>query len=229
MDDWRNTLLPAVIPTLAFVGLVVFQPDLGTALALCAITVSVLFVAGLDLKYLGYAFLASLLPLYFLIFHVRYRRDRMLAFINPFSDPQGKGFHIIQSLIAVSTGGITGIGLMEGKQKLFYLPEPHTDFIFAVTAEELGLVGSVIIVALFAVFLWRGIRTALRTQDTFGQFLVVGITSMVVVQAFVNISVVLGMMPTKGIPLPFVSYGGSSLFVTLACVGVLLNVTKQTE
>jgi cell division protein FtsW len=118
---------------------------------------------------------------------------------------------------------------MEGKQKLFYLPEPHTDFIFAVTAEELGLVGSVIIVALFAVFLWRGIRTALRTQDTFGQFLVVGITSMVVVQAFVNISVVLGMMPTKGIPLPFVSYGGSSLFMTLACVGVLLNVTKQTE
>ena len=229
MDDWRNTLLPAVIPTLAFVGLIVFQPDLGTALALCAITVSVLFVAGLDLKYLGYAFLASLLPLYFLIFHVRYRRDRMLAFINPFSDPQGKGFHMIQSLIAVSTGGITGIGLMEGKQKLFYLPEPHTDFIFAVTAEELGLVGSVIIVALFAVFLWRGIRTALRTQDTFGQFLVVGITSMVVVQAFVNISVVLGMMPTKGIPLPFVSYGGSSLFMTLACVGVLLNVTKQTE
>ena len=229
MDDWRNTLLPAVIPTLVFVGLIVFQPDLGTALALCAITVSVLFVAGLDLKYLGYAFLASLLPLYFLIFHVRYRRDRMLAFINPFSDPQGKGFHMIQSLIAVSTGGITGIGLMEGKQKLFYLPEPHTDFIFAVTAEELGLVGSVIIVALFAVFLWRGIRTALRTQDTFGQFLVVGITSMVVVQAFVNMSVVLGMMPTKGIPLPFVSYGGSSLFMTLACVGVLLNVTKQTE
>jgi cell division protein FtsW len=118
---------------------------------------------------------------------------------------------------------------MEGKQKLFYLPEPHTDFIFAVTAEELGLVGSLIIVALFAVFLWRGIRTALRTQDTFGQFLVIGITCMVVVQAFVNISVVLGMMPTKGIPLPFVSYGGSSLFVTLACVGVLLNVTKQAE
>src|SRR5204863_527102 len=131
----------------------------------CAITVSVLFVAGMDLKYLGYAFVASILPLYFLIFHVRYRRDRMLAFINPFSDPQGKGFHMIQSLIAVSTGGITGLGLMEGKQKLFYLPEPHTDFIFAVTAEELGLVGSVIIVALFAVFLWRGIRTALRTQD----------------------------------------------------------------
>jgi len=229
MNDLRNTLLPAIIPTLVFVGLIVFQPDLGTALACCAITVCVLFVAGLEMKYLGYAFLASMLPLYFLIFHVAYRRDRILAFINPFSDPQGKGFHMIQSLIAVSTGGITGLGLMEGKQKLFYLPEPHTDFIFAVTAEELGLLGSIVIVALFAIFLWRGIRTALRTQDMFGQFLVVGITAMVVVQAFVNISVVLGMMPTKGIPLPFVSYGGSSLFVTLACVGVLLNVTKQVE
>ena len=118
---------------------------------------------------------------------------------------------------------------MEGKQKLFYLPEPHTDFIFAVTAEELGLVGSLIIVMLFAVFLWRGTRTALRTKDNFGRFLAVGITSMIVVQAFINISVVLGLMPTKGIPLPFVSYGGSSLLFALACVGVLLNISKQAE
>ena len=229
LNDLRSTLLPTVIPTLVLVGLIVTEPDLGTALACCAITACVLFVAGLDLRYLGYGFLASLLPLYFLIFHVAWRRDRILAFLNPFADPQGKGFHIIQSLIAVATGGVTGVGLMEGKQKLFYLPEPHTDFIFAVTAEELGLLGSIIIVALFAILLWRGIRTALRTDDLFGKFLVVGITCMVVVQAFVNISVVLGMMPTKGIPLPFVSYGGSSLFMTLACVGVLLNITKQTE
>jgi cell division protein FtsW len=229
MDDWRNTLLPAVLPTLVFLGLIVFQPDLGTAIACAAITGCILFVAGLDLRYLGYAFLASLLPLYFLIFHVAYRRDRILAFLNPYSDPQGRGFHIIQSLIAVSTGGVTGVGLMEGKQKLFYLPEPHTDFIFAVTAEELGLLGSLIVVALFAVFLWRGIRTAIHVDDMFGRFLAVGITSMVVVQAFINISVVLGLMPTKGIPLPFVSYGGSSLFITLACVGVLLNVSKQAE
>jgi cell division protein FtsW len=229
IKDWRNTILPAVIPTLVFIGLIVFQPDLGTAIACAAITACVLFVAGMDMRYLGYGFLASLLPLYFLIFHVAYRRDRILAFLNPYSDPQGRGFHIIQSLIAVSTGGITGVGLMEGKQKLFYLPEPHTDFIFAVTAEELGLLGSLIVVLLFAIFLWRGIRTALHTQDMFGRFLAVGITSMVVVQAFINISVVLGLMPTKGIPLPFVSYGGSSLFVTLACVGVLLNVSKQAE
>ncbi len=229
IDDWRDTLLPAIIPTAAFLGLIIFQPDLGTAIACAAITGSVLFVAGLRLRYLGYALLASLAPLYFLIFHVAYRRDRILAFLDPYSDPQGRGFHIIQSLIAVSTGGITGLGLMEGKQKLFYLPEPHTDFIFAVTAEELGLVGALVIIALFAVFLWRGIRTSLHTQDMFGRLLSVGITSMVVVQAFINVSVVLGLMPTKGIPLPFVSYGGSSLFVTLACVGVLLNISKQAD
>jgi cell division protein FtsW len=229
MKDWRNTVLPAAVPTLIFIALIVFQPDLGTAIACAAITGCVLFVAGLDLRYLGYAFAASLLPLYFLIFHVAYRRDRILAFLDPYSDPQGRGFHIIQSLIAVSTGGITGVGLMEGKQKLFYLPEPHTDFIFAVTAEELGLVGALGIVLLFATFLWRGIRTALKTEDMFGRFLAVGITSMIVVQAFINISVVLGLMPTKGIPLPLVSYGGSSLLVTLGCVGVLLNISKQAE
>jgi cell division protein FtsW len=229
MEEWRTTLLPAILPTTIFLALIVFQPDLGTAIACAGITACILFVAGIQLRYFGYAALASIVPLYFLIFHVAYRRDRILAFVNPYSDPQGRGFHIIQSLIAVSTGGITGIGLMEGKQKLFYLPEPHTDFIFAVTAEEFGLVGSVLVVLLFAVFLWRGVRTALRTEDNFGRFLAVGITSMVVLQAFINVSVVLGLMPTKGIPLPFVSYGGSSLFVTLACVGVLLNITKQTE
>jgi len=229
MQDWKHTLLPAVVPTIVFLGLIVMQPDLGTAIACAAITACILFVAGIELRYLSGALVASLLPLYFLIFHVAYRRARILAFLDPFADPQGRGFHIIQSLIAVSTGGITGLGLMEGKQKLFYLPEPHTDFIFAVTAEELGLAGAVVIVALFAVFLWRGVRTAQRTSDPFGRFLAVGITSMVVVQAFINISVVLGMMPTKGIPLPFISYGGSSLFITLACVGVLLNVSKQAE
>jgi cell division protein FtsW len=207
----------------------VAQPDLGTAIACAGITAGILFVAGMQLRYFGYAFAASILPLYFLLFHVSWRRDRILAFLNPYADPRGTGFHIIQSLIAVSTGGLTGVGLMEGKQKLFYLPEPHTDFIFAVTAEELGLVGSLFVVILFAIFLWRGTRTALRTSDPFGRFLAVGITSMVILQAFINISVVLGMMPTKGIPLPFVSYGGSSLFVTLACVGVLLNISKQAE
>jgi cell division protein FtsW len=229
IDDVRNTLLPAAAPVLVFLGLIVLQPDLGTAIACAGISACILYVAGMRLRYFAYAFGASLVPLYVLIFHVAWRRDRILAFLNPYADRQKAGFHIVQSLIAVGTGGLTGTGLMEGKQKLFYLPEPHTDFIFAVTAEELGLVGALIVVALFAIFLWRGLRASGLTRDLFGRYLAVGITSMVALQAFINISVVLGMMPTKGIPLPMVSYGGSSLFVTLACVGVLLNITKQTE
>jgi cell division protein FtsW len=229
MDDWRNTLAPAAAPVVVLLGLIVLQPDLGTAIACAGIAACIFYVAGMRLRYFGYTFGAALLPLYFLIFHVSFRRDRILAFMNPYEQRQKAGFHLIQSLIAVGTGGVTGTGLMEGKQKLFYLPEPHTDFIFAVTAEELGLVGAMCVVTLFAIFLWRGMRASWRTEDVFGRYLAVGITSMVTLQAFINISVVLGMMPTKGIPLPLVSYGGSSLFVTLACVGVLLNITKQAE
>ena len=229
MDDWRNTLLPAAAPVVVFLGLIVVEPDLGTAIACAGIAACVFYVAGMRLRYFGYAFGAAAVPLYFLLFQVAWRRDRLLAFWNPYADRQKAGFHIIQSLIAVATGGIAGTGLMEGKQKLFYLPEPHTDFIFAVTAEELGLVGAMFVLALFAIFLWRGMRATWRTEDPFGRYLAVGITSMIVLQALINISVVLGMMPTKGIPLPLVSYGGSSLFVTLACVGVLLNITKHAE
>jgi cell division protein FtsW len=229
ITDVKNVLIPAVAPTLLFALLIVKEPDLGTALACIAISTAVLFVAGMNMKYLWYGLAASVLPLYFLIVRVPWRWARMQAFLDPFKDPQGKGFHIIQSMIAVSTGGLTGLGLMEGKQKLFYLPEPHTDFIFAVTAEELGLWGSLLVVGLFGIFLYRGIRTALRTSDMFGKFLATGITAMVVVQALFNISVVLALVPAKGIPLPFISYGGSSLFITLASVGVLLNISQQAE
>ena len=229
MDDWRQTLLPAALPVVICSGLILKQPDLGTSMVCLTISAIILYVAGMRLRYLGFAALAAMPVLYLTIFRVKWRYERILAFIDPWKDPQGRGFHIIQSLIAVGTGGFTGQGLMEGKQKLFYLPEPHTDFIFAVTAEELGLVGAVFVVTLFAVFLWRGMRVCRRTEDLFGRYLAVGITSMVVLQAFINMSVVLGLMPTKGIPLPLVSYGGSSLFVTLACIGVLLNITKQAE
>ena len=229
VDDWRHTLLPAVAPTVVLVCLIALQPDLGTAVACAAITAAVLFVAGARLRYFAFAAAASLVPLYFMLFRVEWRYERLLAFVNPYADPQGSGFHIIQSLIAVGTGGFDGLGLMEGKQKLFYLPEPHTDFIFAVTAEELGLIGSLLVVSLFAVFLIRGIKAAFGTSDPHARLLACGITAMVVVQALMNISVVLALMPTKGIPLPFISYGGSSLFVTLASVGVLLNITQQTS
>jgi cell division protein FtsW len=229
MDDWRHTLVPAVVPTVCFAILIVKEPDLGTAIACVTITATVLFVAGMKPQYFAYAFAVALVPLYFLIFRVQWRYDRILAFLNPYSDPQGRGFHIIQSLIAVGTGGFNGVGLMEGKQKMFYLPEPHTDFIFAVAAEEFGLIGSLIVLALFAVFLQRGLKTALGARDNYTRLLAVGITAMVIVQALINISVVLALMPTKGLPLPFVSYGGSSLFITLASVGILLSITKHAD
>ena len=229
IDDWRHTLLPAAIPAILFAGLIVKQPDLGTALVCLGVTGAILYVAGMRLRYFGYALLPMLPVLYYLLFHVGWRRDRMLTFLDPWSDPQGRGFHVIQSLIAVGTGGVTGMGLMEGKQKLFYLPEPHTDFIYAVVSEELGLIGAVMLVALFSIVAWRGFRAAFRSRDLFGRYLAIGITTMVAVQAFFNISVVLALLPTKGIPLPFISYGGSSLFVMLASMGVLLNISQQAE
>jgi cell division protein FtsW len=229
LSDWKRTLLPAAIPTLLFTALIMKQPDLGTALMCLAVSGAIFFTAGMQMRYLGYALAAMVPVLYVMIWRVPWRRERMLAFMDPFADPQGRGFHTIQSLIAVSTGGVTGAGLMEGKQKLFYLPEPQTDFIFAVTAEELGLIGSLAVVILFGIFCVRGFRAAMKAKDPFARYLAVGITTMIGVQALFNISVVLALLPTKGIPLPFISYGGSSLLVMLASVGVLLNITKQVE
>jgi cell division protein FtsW len=229
MDDWRHTLLPAVGPPLLMAALIAMQPDLGTAIAIAMITLSILWVAGMNLKFFLYPAAAAPIVFYFLVWRVSWRHQRILAFMDPYSDPLGKGFHLIQSLISVSTGGITGMGLMEGKQKLFFLPEPHTDFIFAVIGEEFGLLGTLFVVTLFAIFLYRGVRAAVVTRDTFGRYLATGMVAMICIQAFFNISVVLALLPTKGIPLPFISYGGSSLFVMLASVGVLLNITQQAE
>jgi cell division protein FtsW len=229
MDDWRHTLLPVAVPVALFAALIIRQPDLGTALVCMGVTAAILYAAGMRIRYFVYALVPIVPAVFYLIVFVPWRWKRIIAFLFPDRDPQGAGFHINQSLIAVGTGGITGLGLMEGHQKLFYLPEPHTDFIYAVTAEELGMVGAVCVALLFAVFAWRGFRAAMRSRDPFARFLAVGITTMVVAQAFFNISVVLALLPTKGIPLPFISYGGSSLFVMLASVGVLLNITQQTE
>ncbi|MGC1300475.1 MAG: putative lipid II flippase FtsW [Alloacidobacterium sp.] len=229
IDDWRGTILPAALPSLVFILLILKEPDLGTALVCAGVTALMLYLAGMEMKYLGYAFLASLPVLYFMLFRVKWRRDRLLAFINPESDPLGKGFHIIQSLIAVGTGGIFGLNYMEGRQKLFYLPEPHTDYIFANISEELGLVGALIVVGLFIVLGYRGIRAAVLSKDPFARFLAFGITATILIQAFFNISVVLALVPTKGITLPFISYGGTSLFIMLALIGVLLNITREIE
>lgn len=229
MNDWKRTILPALGPVLMFVGLVVLEPDLGTAVEIFLIAVAMLYVAGLDGKYIIGAGLAALPVIYLLIVRVEYRYERVMAFLNPAADPQGHGFQLLQSLIAVGSGGFTGVGLMESKQKLFYLPEAHTDFIFAVLCEELGFIGAAIVLSLFVVYGWRGIRSAFRTRDDFGRFAALGITVMILSQTLINLGVVLGMMPTKGIPLPFISYGGSSLLVMLLATGVLLNISRQAD
>lgn len=229
VNDPLRGLLPAMGPVLLIAGLVVMQPDLGTAFEILLVSVGMLFVAGLSLKYLGAAALAAIPAVWLLIVRVPYRYQRVVAFLDPEADPQGSGFQMMQSLIAVGSGGFSGVGLMESRQKLFYLPEAHTDFIFAVLCEELGFLGGAAVVLLFAVYGWRGIRAAMGAPDDFGRFVAVGITVLVVSQALINLSVVLGMMPTKGIPLPFISYGGSSLLVMLLATGVLLNISQHCD
>jgi cell division protein FtsW len=229
MRDWKNTLLRAAIIPLVFMVLVVKQPDLGTALVLAGVTAMMLILAGMEWKYLLGAVCAALPGLAALLFMVAWRRQRMLVFLHPDSDPQGAGFHINQSLIAVGTGGFTGRGYMEGMQKLFYLPEAPTDFIFANIAEELGFIGAITIVLLFVIFGVRGLRAAFRAQDPFARLVAFGISTAILLQAFFNISVVLSLVPTKGIPLPLISSGGTSLFCTLASIGILLNITKKVE
>ena len=229
MDDWRGTVMKAALPPLVFIALILKEPDLGTAMVCAAVTALMLYLAGMQVKYLGIGLLASMPVLYYMLFRVPWRRARMLAFINPEADPRGSGFHILQSLIAVGTGGLRGLGLMEGRQKLFYLPEPHTDFIYANVCEELGLIGALLVVALFVALGYRGLRAAYLSTDPFARFLAFGITSTVLIQAFFNMSVVVALVPTKGITLPFVSFGGTSLFVMLASMGVLLNVTREID
>lgn len=226
-SDLLHTILPAVVPVMICVALIVLQPDLGTSVDVVLIMTAILFAAGLSWKWIAVGATAALPILIVLITHVSYRQARLTAFLHPESDPQGAGFQLLQSLIAVGSGGFTGVGLMESKQKLFYLPEAHTDFIYAVICEELGFIGAAIVITLFAVYAWRGLRAAFNAPDGFGRLLALGATVMVLFQSLINFAVVLGMMPTKGIPLPFVSYGGSSLLVMLLATGVLLNIAQQ--
>jgi cell division protein FtsW len=229
VNDLMRTIAPALGPVVVLMGLVLMEPDMGTAFEILLIALVMLYVAGLSPRYLVAALAAAIPAAYLLIIRVPYRYERVLAFLHPAADPRGHGFQLMQSLIAVGSGGPFGVGLMESRQKLFYLPEAHTDFIFAVLGEELGLIAALVVLGLFAIYAWRGIRAALLAQDDFGRLAAVGITSMVVVQALINISVVIGLMPTKGIPLPFLSYGGSSLVAMLLATGVLLNISQQAQ
>jgi cell division protein FtsW len=227
INELQYSLLPIALIVGGLVTLILLEPDFGTAVSLIAVIAVMVFAAGISYRYLLGAALLALPALYVILMQADYRRRRLLTFMDPWADPLGDGFQIIQSLIAVGTGGVWGKGLMNGVQKLFYLPEPHTDFIYSAIAEELGLIGATAVVLCFCVLTWRGMRIALRAPDTFGALLALGLTTMVAVQAFVNISVVLGLMPTKGIPLPFVSFGGSSLLINLLGMGILLNVSQH--
>ena len=229
IDDLRYSLFPVAVAIGGIVGLIMLEPDLGTALSIILIVSAMVFAAGISYRYLIGLALVAVPAATIVLLSADYRRRRMMVFLDPWQDPLGDGFQVIQSLIAVGTGGLFGRGLMNGVQKLFYLPYPHTDFIYSVIGEELGLAGCTVVLACFGVIAWRGLRTAMRAPDRFGAFLALGITAMIIIQAFFNMSVTLGLLPTKGIPLPFVSFGGSSLLVSLIGMGILLNVSQHAS
>ena len=229
VDDAGYSLLPIAVTAGLLCGLVLLEPDFGTALSILAIVCVMIFAAGLSYRYIAGAALVMLPVIATVLLSAGYRRKRVLCFLDPESEPLGCGYQFIQSKIAIGKGGLFGEGVMEGTQKLFYLPEPHTDFIYAVIGEEVGLVGATVVLVAFIVITWRGLRVAMRSPDPFASFLAMGLTAMIAVQAFINISVVLALMPTKGIPLPFVSAGGSSLLINLAAMGILLNVSQHAS
>jgi len=227
-DFWR-TFVPCGVVTGCLAALVVIEPDFGTAMMLVLIFTVVIYTAGARVLHLAMAAAPALMVAAGLLVFVPWRLKRLVTFLDPWADQQGAGFQVVQSLIAIGSGGTNGLGFAQGKQKMLFLPFAHSDFIFAVVGEELGLVGAIAVVAVFGLFLWRGVRTALLAPDRFGMLLSLGIVTSIVAQALFNISVVLSLVPTKGIPLPFISYGGSSLLPTLAAVGILLNVSQHAS
>src|SRR5713101_3243002 len=229
MAKLRRGLVPPLAVAGLLAALVLAQPDLGNCLTLITLTFTLLFLAGGRVRHLGLVLALALPPLVVAIWAAPYRLRRIVAFLDPWSDPRGSGFQIIQSWLALGNGGIFGQGIGASRQKLFYLPEPHTDFIFAIIAEELGFVGATAIVALFIVLVWRGLRIGLRAPDPFGGYLALGITVLIATQTLVNLGVVTGLLPTKGLPLPFISFGGSALLVTMVSTGVLLNISQHAH
>jgi len=227
INDLRYAIGPIAVVALTLATLIVNEPDFGTAVVLLSVVGAIIFGAGLSYRYFVGIGLLLMPAAIALVLFEEYRLKRLFAFLNPEADPTGASYQLNQSLIAVGSGGGFGRGLMEGVQKLYYLPEAHTDFIYAVVGEEFGLFGTTLLLACFAVIAWRGLRAALVAPDRFGALLAIGITMMVSLQALVNMSVVIGLAPTKGIPLPFVSNGGSSLLVSLLAMGILLNVSQQ--
>ncbi|MDH5637124.1 MAG: putative lipid II flippase FtsW [Nitrospinota bacterium] len=228
LGDFFGTFAPLLAALGFFFVLIQLQPDLGTALTIALIIMLMFLAAGVRLTHLAGAALVMAPILAISMLTVDYRRRRLLTFLDPWEDSLDSGYQIIQSFIALSNGGTWGVGLGESQQKLFYLPEPHTDFIFSIIGEELGFVGAFSVLVLFCVLVWRGLKAGLNSPERFGGLLALGITFAVATQTFINVAVTLGMLPTKGIPLPFISLGGSSLVMWLASVGLLANVSEHT-
>lgn len=222
-------LLPPLLVAGAMAGLVLLQPDLGSSLTLVVLVFCLLFVAGARVSQMALVAASALPLLAAAVYTAPYRLQRIMAFLDPWADPRGSGFQIIQSYLALGSGGLFGRGLGESKQKLFYLPESHTDFIFAVIGEELGLLGTAFVVCLFGLLIWRGIRIGLGAPEPFGAFLALGLTTLLASQMLVNVGVVTGVLPTKGLPLPFISFGGSALLMAMISVGVLLNISQHVR
>jgi cell division protein FtsW len=218
-----------LLPILTIVGTICLallkQPDFGTAVTIGFTALVMLFVANARMRHIFGLLGTGMVGAYFLVMNVAYRRNRVLSFMDPWSDPQGKGFQIIQSFIAFKRGGLQGQGLGDGTQKLMYLPEAHTDFIYSVIAEELGFLGCAAVIILFAILVFRGLALAVKIRDTFGSMLALGLSTLLGIQAFFNMGVVMGLLPTKGLTLPFISYGGSALIANMFCVGLLLSLS----
>jgi len=229
MGEFVGGLVPYLVIIGVVLTLIVAEPDLGTAIAVAAVSIVMLYFAGAKLRHLALLALPALPVMYVQLFMVGFRKGRLAAYIDPWSDRFGAGFQTIQSFLAFSAGGLTGRGLGESTQKLLFLPEPHSDFIFAVIGEELGLVGTLAVLCAFIVFTLSGFKVALGCRDGFGRMLAFGLTLMVAFQAFVNMSVTTGLIPNSGMPLPFVSAGGSSLFVTLLSVGLVMSVARVSR
>ncbi|TQS75870.1 stage V sporulation protein E [Ornithinibacillus gellani] len=224
----KGFLPPLLIVFLAF-GLIMLQPDLGTGVVLVLTCMVILFAAGARISHFVGLMMLGVIGFVLLIISAPYRINRITSFLNPWEDPLGDGFQIIQSLYAIGPGGLMGMGLGNSLQKYFYLPEPQTDFIFAIIGEELGFIGGTVVIGLFFILFWRGMKISLETADPFGRYLALGIVGMLSIQTMINISVVIGLIPVTGITLPFLSYGGSSLTLTLCSVGMLLNISKYTK
>jgi cell division protein FtsW len=223
---WKG-LVPYLVILGLNIGLIVVEPDLGTPICIASTAGFLIYLGGLRYRYLLTGILLAIPAFYILVWSVPYRKDRWLAFINPERDPFGAGYHIRQSLIALGSGGWSGVGYAQGTQKQFYLPEPHNDFIFAVIGEELGLIGTLFTLALFVLLFLKGVKIALRADCLFGVYLGLGIVAMITLQALLNMSVVVSLLPTKGIPLPLISVGGTSILVTLTAIGILLNISRH--